>query len=155
MALRYLYYYRSRIFILLSSHFRLHNWTKISPGAPNSTVITAYICLCLQLTNSLPLDRSLVAFILCFYDQTSSKKTTSSSSVAVSVAGVGDHDFPLFAISCIHKHLRSASSQPGCYTVLYFYSLTTSTSFSFDPKNDYAVKIQLIKPPFQTRNCKN
>ena len=57
---------------------------------------------------------------------------SSSSSVAVSVAGVGDHDFPLFAISCIHKHLRSASSQPGCYTVLYFYSLTTSTSFSFD-----------------------
>ena len=56
----------------------------------------------------------------------------SSSSVAVSVAGVGDHDFPLFAISCIHKHLRSASSQPGCYTVLYFYSLTTSTSFSFN-----------------------
>ena len=44
----------------------------------------------------------------------------SSSSVAVSVAGVGDHDLPLFAISCIHKHLRSASSQPGCYTVLYF-----------------------------------
>ena len=56
---------------------------------------------------------------------------TSSSSVAVSVAGVGDHDLPLFAISCIHKHLRSASSQPGCYTVLYFYSLTTSVSFSF------------------------
>ena len=44
----------------------------------------------------------------------------SSSSVAVSVAGVGDHDLPLFAISCIHKHLRSASSKPGCYTVLYF-----------------------------------
>ena len=56
----------------------------------------------------------------------------SSSSVAVSVAGVGDHDLPLFAISCIHKHLRSASSQPSCYTVLYFYSLTTSASFSFD-----------------------
>ena len=56
---------------------------------------------------------------------------SSSSSVAVSVAGVGDHDLPLFAISCIHKHL-SASSQPGCYTVLYFYSLTTSASFSFD-----------------------
>ena len=48
-----------------------------------------------------------------------SKIVSSSSSVAVSVAGVGDHDFPLFAISCIHKHLRSASSQPGCYTVLY------------------------------------
>ena len=46
--------------------------------------------------------------------------STSSSSVAVSVAGVGDHDLPLFAISCIHKHLRSASSQPGYYTVLYF-----------------------------------
>ena len=58
--------------------------------------------------------------------------TSSSSSVAVSVAGVGDHDLPLFAISCMHKHLRSASSQPGCYTVLYFYSLTTSASFSFD-----------------------
>ena len=56
----------------------------------------------------------------------------SSSSVAVSVAGVGDHDIPLLAISCIHKHLRSASSQPGCYTVLDFYSLTTSASFSFD-----------------------
>ena len=46
--------------------------------------------------------------------------TYSSSSVAVSVAGVGDHDIRLFAISCIHKHLRTASSQPGCYTVLYF-----------------------------------
>ena len=47
----------------------------------------------------------------------------SPSSVAVSVAGVGDHDIPLFAISCIHKHIRSASSQPGCYTVLYFFIL--------------------------------
>ena len=46
---------------------------------------------------------------------------SSSSSVAVSVAGVGDHDLPLFAISCIRKHPRSASSQPGCYTVLYFF----------------------------------
>ena len=58
--------------------------------------------------------------------------SSSSSSVAVSVAGVGDHDLTLFAITCIHKHLRSASSQPGCYTVLYLYSLTTSASFSFD-----------------------
>ena len=43
-----------------------------------------------------------------------------------------EHDLPLFAISYIHKLLRSASSQPGCYTLLYFYSLTTSASFSFD-----------------------
>ena len=34
----------------------------------------------------------------------------SSSSVAVSVAGIGDNDLPLFAISRIHKHLRSTSS---------------------------------------------
>ena len=29
------------VFILPSSHFRLHDWTTISPRAPNSTAITA------------------------------------------------------------------------------------------------------------------
>ena len=42
----------------------------------------------------------------------------SSSSVAVSVAGVVDHDLPLFAISCIHKHLRSAATKCLLYSRL-------------------------------------
>ena len=58
----------------LSSHFRLQNLTKISPCVPNSTAITACIFLRLHLTNPLPLDRSLFAFVLCFYDNKSSKK---------------------------------------------------------------------------------
>ena len=62
----------------------------------------------LQLTTLVLIVQHLLATVLGH---------SSSSSVAVSVAGVGDHDLPLFVISCIHKHLRSASSQPGCYTV--------------------------------------
>ena len=57
-----------------SSYFRLRDWTKISPSAPNSTAITAYIFLCIDLANPLHLDSSLFAFIICFYDQKSSKK---------------------------------------------------------------------------------
>ena len=47
--------------------------------------------------------------------------SSSSSSVAVSVAGVGDHDLPLFAISCIHKKPRSASCVSDCIKcILHF-----------------------------------
>ena len=49
--------------------------------------------------------------------------------VTVSFACVYDHDFPLFAIYHVCKHLRSALSQPGCYIVLYVNSLMTSASF--------------------------
>ena len=33
---------------------------------------------------------------------------------------VGDHDFLMFAISCVYKHLRSATFQPGTCSILYF-----------------------------------
>ena len=62
------------VFILPSSHFRLHVWSKISSRAPNSIAITAYIFLRIDLANPLPLYRSLFASIICFYDQKSSKK---------------------------------------------------------------------------------
>ena len=46
----------------------LHDWTKISPCAPNSTAITAYIFLRIDIASRQHLDRSLFAFVLCFYD---------------------------------------------------------------------------------------
>ena len=45
------------------------------------------------------------------------------------VTGIGGHDSPLLAIFL--KHLPRASSQPGCYAVLYFINaLMISASFS-------------------------
>ena len=61
------------------------NLTKIYPCAPNSTAITAYIFLRIHLANPLPLDRSLFAFVLCFYDKKSSKNHKCGESVSIGV----------------------------------------------------------------------
>ena len=45
----------------------LHDWTKISPCAPNSTAITTYIFLRIDIASPQHLDRSLFAFVLCFF----------------------------------------------------------------------------------------
>ena len=39
------------------------------PDDPNSTAITAYICLRIHLADPLALDGSLFAFILCFFTE--------------------------------------------------------------------------------------
>ena len=58
--------------------------------------------------------------------------TMSSFTVAMSTTGEGDHNIRLLAISRVYKHLRSVSSQPGCYTFVYFHYLMDSASFPFD-----------------------
>ena len=96
---------------LSSSLDRLKRFTLSSPGRPvhaNTNSVSLGSILVMQQLRATTIHSHF------------HHSPASPSSVAVSVAGVGDHDLPLFAISCIHKHLRSASSQPGCYTVLYF-----------------------------------
>ena len=75
----------NQVLIYTSSHFRLQKLTKMSPCAPNSTAITAYIFLRLHLTNPLPLDRSFFAFVLCFYDKKSSKKQQCGENASIGV----------------------------------------------------------------------
>ena len=56
--------------------------------------------------------------------------SSSPSHVAVSAVDIDVHDLPQFGISRVYKHLRS-SSQPGCYTFVYFDSSTVLASVPF------------------------
>ena len=47
----------------------LQDLTKISPSIRNSTPIIAFICLRLDIASPKHLDRSLFAFILCFFTE--------------------------------------------------------------------------------------
>ena len=70
---------------------RLHKsvfkiWRKSTRALPiQSTAITASIFLRLHLANPLLLDRSLFAFVLCFYDKKSSKNHKCGESVLIGV----------------------------------------------------------------------
>ena len=61
----------------------LHEWKKISPGAPNSTAITASIFLRRLIAGPQHLDRSLFAFVLCFITILNQKEFRIATSVAM------------------------------------------------------------------------
>ena len=68
---------------LFRMQMSLYDWTNISPGAPNSTAITAYIFLRIYIASPQHLNRSLFAFVLCFFTILNQTEFRIASSVAM------------------------------------------------------------------------
>ena len=72
----------------------LHDWTEISPRALNSTAITAYIFLHIDIASPQHLDRSLFAFVLTISNQKEFRIGTVAMFTSDLNAGVVPHMSP-------------------------------------------------------------